>query len=93
MNVIDPDIIRRLEEDLAVEIKSEVEAALEKGQRELKSDIFGFGFGLFRQDYIEYNKNFRDKWPAIFPEMPIDVKVEASIQNTGTTLRAIQIKP
>ncbi|MCM1564374.1 MAG: Ger(x)C family spore germination protein [Dehalobacter sp.] len=92
INVIDTDIIRSLEKDLAVEIKSEVQAALEKGQRELKSDIFGFGFELFRQNYRAYNQNFRDKWPVFFPDMPIDVKVEASIQNTGTFMRALEIR-
>ncbi|MFZ5644750.1 MAG: Ger(x)C family spore germination protein [Bacillota bacterium] len=93
IDLTDPDIINSLESDLAEEIKSEVEAALEKGQRELESDIFGFGFQLFRQHSREWNQEFKDRWPELFPSVPIDVNVNASIENTGVVLRALKIKP
>ena len=38
-----PEVLSSLEKQLAESIRSEIDSAIEKGQKELKSDIFGFG--------------------------------------------------
>jgi spore germination protein KC len=93
IDLIDPDIINSLETDLAKVVKSEVEAALNKGQRELKTDIFGFGSHLFRKHKREWNREFKDKWPKLFPSISIDVNVKARIENTGNIMRALKRMP
>ncbi len=89
--LIDPDVIDNLEMDLATLVKSDIEAALAKAQS-LGSDIFGFGYSLSRQHRREWNMMFEDHWSEIFPTVPVDVKVEASIVNTGITLGSMKIK-
>ncbi|KZL90775.1 hypothetical protein CLMAG_36860 [Clostridium magnum DSM 2767] len=82
-----PDIIRSMEKKLENSIKSDVMAAIEKGQKEFKSDIFGFGFNLYRQHPREWHKDYEKIWDDIFPDIPIKVNIDAKINNTGTNIR------
>lgn len=82
-----PDIIRSMEKKLENSIKSDVMAAIEKGQKEFKSDIFGFGFNLYRQHPREWHKDYEKIWDDIFPDIPIKVNIHAKINNTGTNIR------
>ncbi|MHB1421205.1 MAG: Ger(x)C family spore germination protein, partial [Bacillota bacterium] len=90
-NLVDPGVIRSLEADYAAKIKSQAEAAVRKAQ-EFNSDIFGFGFAFFRQHRQEWKTEFAQKWPEIFPQMRVEVKVEATILHTGTVIRALKLK-
>lgn len=82
-----PDIIKSMEKKLENSIKSDVMAAIQKGQKEFKTDIFGFGFNLYRQHPKEWHKDYEKIWDDIFPEVPVQVNVEAKINNTGTNIR------
>lgn len=82
-----PDIIKSMEKKLENSIKSDVMAAIQKGQKEFKSDIFGFGFNLYRQHPREWHKDYEKIWDDIFPEVPVQVNVDAKINNTGTNIR------
>lgn len=92
-DLLNPGNIKGLEADLAEAVKNDAMASLKKAQRELKSDVFGFGFQLNKQDYREWNHHYMDRWPEIFPTLPINVKVIASIQETGTVFKEIKIIP
>lgn|GEM_PF-802649 len=82
-----PDIIKSMEKKLENSIKSDIMAAIEKGQKEFKTDIFGFGFSLYRQHPKEWHKDYEKIWDDIFPDVPIEVNVDAKINNTGTNIR------
>lgn len=92
-DLLKPGDIKGLEADLAEAVKSDAMASLKKAQRELKSDIFGFGFQLNKHDYREWNLHYMDRWPEIFPTLPINIKVIARIQNTGTVVNGIKNRP
>lgn len=87
---INPTTIRKLESDLADEIKGEVESVLDKAQKEFESDIFGFGFQLSRQHLREWNKEYKDRWTELFPLIPVDVYVETKILHTGTVSESLE---
>lgn len=87
-----PDIISSMERKLENSIKSDIMAAIQKGQKEFKTDIFGFGFNLYRQHPKEWHKNYEKVWEVIFPEVPIQVNVDARVNNTGTNIRKLLIK-
>ncbi|MDD4802546.1 MAG: Ger(x)C family spore germination protein [Syntrophomonas sp.] len=86
-NIIDPEEKKLIEKELSASIRSDIEAALQKAQTELKSDIFGFGFAFFRE-YPDLWKNQYEKiWEDIYPDLPVDVNVKVRVDNTGSNIR------
>lgn len=87
-----PDIIKYMEKKLAENVMSEINAALNKCQKELKTDVFGFGFQFYRQNTKLWHKEYEKKWDDIYPDVKINVMVKAKIQNTGTNVRKFNTK-
>jgi len=73
---------RLLDEMFAVEIKSLCEKALNKAQKELKTDIFGFGETIHRK-YPKMWKKMKDNWDDIFPNLPVNITVEVDTKQLG----------
>jgi len=73
-------------------IRSDIDAALQKGQKELKSDIFGFGFALFRKDPKLWQNEYEAKWDDVFPDIPVNINVDVKITNTGITIKRLITK-
>jgi len=80
------------EQKLADHIRSDVDAALNKGQKELQSDIFGFGFAVFRESPPLWKNEYEAKWTDIFPDIPVHITIDVSIPNTGTNIKRLLIK-
>lgn len=87
-----PDIINSMEKKLEESIKSDLLLAIKKGQTDLNTDIFGFGFNLFRQHPKEWHEKYESKWADIFQDVPISVTVKANLNNTGTKIKRILIR-
>lgn len=81
-----PDTISLVEERLSENVQLEINAAIKKGQKELKSDIFGFGYVFYRQRPGLWHSQYEKKWQDIFVDMPVKVNVEAKVINTGTNI-------
>lgn len=84
-----PDVMERMEKGLAGNVKSEINAAIQKGQKELKSDIFSIGFNLYRQYPQLWHREYEKKWEQIFPTLQINVNVSAKVVDTGTSIKKI----
>jgi spore germination protein KC len=91
-NFLFPEQIKIMEEKLSESINSDIQAALKRGQQELKTDIFGFGFAFFRKYITLWQEEYGEKWADIFPNIPINVNVTAKITNTGTNNKSLFIK-
>lgn len=89
---IDPKEIKKVETLLADSIRSDIQAALTKGQNELQSDIFGFGFAFFRKYPRLWKSDYAKIWPEIYPDIPVEVTVKTKILNTGTNIRKLIVK-
>lgn len=87
-----PKVISLMEKKLSESIRADIRAALNKGQRQFKSDIFGFGFALYREDTELWRREYEKKWDKIFPALPITINVKAKIINTGTNNRNFVLK-
>lgn len=87
-----PDLIRSLEKELAASVAVDLRGALRKGQKDLKSDIFGFGFAFYRKYPHLWRSKYKKKWSKIFPDIPVHLKVQAKVSNTGTNIRQLIIK-
>lgn len=89
---LNPKEIRNMEKKLSASIQTDVEAALLKGQKEFKSDIFGFGFEFFRKYPKLWKTKYEKKWPDIFSDVPVHVNVDSKVINTGTNIKKLIIK-
>lgn len=73
---------RKMEEKMKKIIEKEIKTAMEKAQKKLKSDIFGFGNALNQEDPKTWNKVKKD-WTERFTEVPYTVSVNFSVKTTG----------
>ena len=64
-------------------IQSKIEAALNKAQKEYKTDIFGFGDSIHRQE-LDYWKKVEKDWDQEFADLLVNVTVDAKIRRVGT---------
>lgn len=86
-----PDVLSLMESQLAEHVKFEMEAAIEKGQKEFKTDIFGFGFEFYRQYPSLWHNQYEVAWQELFPTIQVNVSVKAKIINTGTNVKKFNI--
>ncbi|MFZ4453908.1 Ger(x)C family spore germination protein [Salibacterium aidingense] len=77
-----PHVLKDLEGLVEKEIKANLLSSIKKTQ-ELQTDVLGFGEAVHRADseaWKEMKKNWNDEY---FPEVEVDVKVNAFIRRTG----------
>ncbi len=86
------EALDHIEEKLAESVRGDVEAALKRGQGELRTDIFGFGFALYRKYPRAWKEEFLEQWRDIFPDIPVTVQINAKVVNVGITTRKLYIK-
>ncbi|HEX2945723.1 MAG TPA: Ger(x)C family spore germination protein [Clostridia bacterium] len=87
-----PDTINLLQKDLEETIRAEIDAALKKGQKDLKTDVFGFGQAFYTKYPSLWHSTLKDKWDEIFPDIPVTVNVKAKLNTTGTTIKKFFLK-
>lgn len=85
-NLVLPTGIASLEKEKAAAIQSEVMAALKKAQ-ELNTDIFGFG-EVIHQKYPEEWEDLENRWDEIFPNIEVEISVEAKLRLAGKINRS-----
>ena len=78
--------VEELEQIKTKAIEKEIKWALEKGQKELKSDIFGFG-SAFAIKYPKLWKEIEKDWPEIFPELEVKLDVQAHVRDAGMIMK------
>ncbi len=77
-----PENIPGIEKKIAAAIQKDIEAALRKGQKEYKSDIFGFGAAVHRK-YPQQWKAIKGRWEELFPQLEVQVEVKSKIRRRG----------
>jgi spore germination protein KC len=82
VNLTDPHVMMKIEKALEKEIKKEINDAVQRAQKN-KSDIFGFGEAIHRSDPKAWKKLKHDWSDVHFPELEVDVTVDAFIRRTG----------
>jgi spore germination protein KC len=87
-----PDVISLLEKGLADNVRTDIKAAVQKGQKELKTDIFRIGFNFYRQYPKLWHTQYEKSWNQIFPTLQINVNVDAKVIDTGTSIRKFPVK-
>jgi len=81
-NAFEEGFIEKVELSVQKEVFCIVEETLNKVQKELKTDIAGFG----KQLNIKYPKvweKVKDNWEEIFSDIPVNIKVETYVRDYG----------
>jgi spore germination protein KC len=82
IDLINPDVLLKIEKEIEKEIKKEISMAVKQAQKN-KSDIFGFGDALHRTNPKEWEKMASNWHDVYFPEVKIDIVVDAFIRRSG----------
>ncbi len=85
------EAFKELEKRKSQVIKNEINAALDKAQKEWGTDIFGFGEAIHRK-YPKEWKELKGKWREEFPKVDIQVKVDAKLRTAGISTEPIKVK-
>jgi len=80
-----------LNELLASKVKLLCEKALNKAQKELKTDIFGFGEAIHRK-YPKTWEKLKDDWNDKFTDLPVNITVEAETKQLGQITKPLFMK-
>ncbi|OAS14922.1 Ger(x)C family spore germination C-terminal domain-containing protein [Paenibacillus oryzisoli] len=75
--------IDELQKISSEKLKEILDHAIHEVQTTYKSDIFGFGEAIHRDDPKAWRKIKKD-WNVLFPELTVHVEVDARIRLTGT---------
>jgi spore germination protein KC len=82
VDLSNPHVLQDIEKELEKELQKEIEDAVLHAQKN-KSDILGFGEAVHQSHPKEWKKIEKDWHDVSFPELEVDVKVDAFIRRTG----------
>jgi spore germination protein KC len=76
LDLLQPTVIKMLQQQAEKDLENRVYMALEKVQKGMKADIFGFA-EAFHRKYPKQWAAAKDRWDQIFPH--VEVKVDAKV--------------
>ncbi|TCL76841.1 spore germination protein KC [Hydrogenispora ethanolica] len=91
-SIIDSSKLKTFEKIAAAQkkvIADEIGAAVAKVQKQLGSDIFGFG-SLLNQKYPQEWEKIKKNWDALFPEVQWTVTIDAELRRSGLLLKPVK---
>jgi spore germination protein KC len=68
LDMSNPVVVKMLEQQVEKQSKNRVKTALDKVQKEMNADIFGFA-DAFHRAYPEIWKKEKNRWDEIFPQI------------------------
>lgn len=89
-NLEETKVMKELEKDFSERLKQIINETLNTAQKEYKSDIFGFGNYIYKNNLKKWNV-INDKWDEeIFPNITIDVAVDINLSNKGSLEQSLK---
>ncbi|MBE3581238.1 MAG: Ger(x)C family spore germination protein [Thermoanaerobacteraceae bacterium] len=85
----DPAQLKVMEDALRRELERRVQAALNKAQKELKVDMFGFGEVLHREQPKLW-RQVQDNWNEIFAGVEVRVESQMEVRRVGMTYASVE---
>lgn len=89
-DLMDPDVIKRIEKAFAEIIVKEMKAAVKKAQKEYKADIFGFGDAIYRKEPGTWRQIGKD-WPEMYPDIRVKYDAQVKLVRIGVIRNSIKI--
>jgi spore germination protein KC len=82
--------IKKLEDAQNQAVVREVQSVLDKAQKQLQVDAFGFGEAVHRE-YPRQWQQMKSDWDEIFPGIQVQLEVKTKIVGTNLTSRPVDV--
>ncbi|MGE5455852.1 MAG: Ger(x)C family spore germination protein [Ignavibacteriales bacterium] len=89
VDLLKPENIKKIEDATNKELKKILNYAVVKAQKELKSDVFGFGEYIYKNKHKDWKK-YEDNWNETFSNMEYKIKVTTEIRNVGAAIDSLK---
>lgn len=76
-----------LNKSVEKEVKERIQIVVDKVQKELQSDVFGFGERVYKKYPKEWNKTFKENWEEIFPQVEVSINPTVYTRRIGLSTR------
>lgn len=83
-DLLEPDMIREIEDEICMELSDQLEETIEKLQKEFEVDVIGIDYYLSRF-HPKLWEEVKEDWTEIFPTIDVAVKVDSKIRRIGLT--------
>jgi spore germination protein KC len=91
-DISDPEVIDRINEEFSDFVKKNAERTIAKIQKELGTDILGFG-STFQKEYPEEWESYvKGQWDDLFPDIALTVEVESKVKLTGLLVKPLNVQ-
>lgn len=80
----------KLQNEVNKIIKEQIEKVINKQQKQLQSDIFGFGL-ILNQKYPDEWDKLKDNWDNVFINVEYSIEVDFKVLNSGLILKSKDI--
>lgn len=82
LDLTDPVVVNRLERLVEATVAAEIAHAIESVQKR-GTDVFGFGFALFKRDPRAWRERWAREWDRVFPTLPVQVTATVDARRIG----------
>lgn len=82
LNLMNPKIVNTLQKQLEEAVNQRVKLTLEKVQKEMGADVFGFGEAFHRKYPDQWGK-VKGQWTEKFPDIEVEINTKAYIRRPG----------
>lgn len=83
LDLSNPEVIHFVERKASDSIRKRVKLSLEKAQKQLKSDVYGFGTAVYREYPQKWNNYHKERWDEEFPMVNVRIVCDVSISEIG----------
>jgi spore germination protein KC len=91
LDLSDPEIINTVHSEFEKDVKMRIQLTLDKAQKELNSDIFGFGQAVYRTSPKKWENFYKKRWPEVFPELEVEIVPHITIKGTGFSTKSMSL--
>ncbi|GAX91760.1 Ger(x)C family spore germination protein [Effusibacillus lacus] len=88
LNLMEPEHIQELENELRTDIENRVKAALTEAQKKMNADIFNFADAFYRK-YPKEWKQVKDRWHEIYPKVEVKLETNPKVIRPGMTGKSL----
>ncbi|WP_077325181.1 Ger(x)C family spore germination protein [Virgibacillus siamensis] len=92
LDLMNPDIVNKLEKQLAQAIEERIRLVLKKVQKEMKADVFTFS-DAFHRHYPKKWKKVEGNWEEKFPEVQVVIQCNVDIKRPGRSTAPEGVPP
>ena len=89
-NLEETKVTKELEKEFNEKLKNIIDETISMAQQKYKSDIFGFGNYIYKNNTKKW-KMIKDKWDSeIFPNMTIETEININLNNKGSLEQSLK---